>query len=254
MTKIALSLPVMADVNVSHFVTQKSMPVISQPVLPPPQERVIPPEERLTPEALLKRKAATGQFIRHLVHFSVAAASFGLAVAATVLSGGAGLPLVAVTGLAMVVSAGDTGCALYNLIQVRQGHNPLQTGNDSVVMAVKALISHCGCTESAAETAGDIVSGIIRVGIAVCSASLHLNAIDGLSKVSAGITALSTSAGAAIDMYNARMDRMQRRLTPPVNNEIKIMVDQLVACFEQSRASLPSAQTHQTPPLQVITR
>lgn len=142
---------------------------VTRPVLLPPGATRPILATPLSEESQLKRQAYTGYFIQHLVRFTMSSVSFGLSLAAAVLSGGAGIPLAVVTGTAMIIAAGDACCALYNLIQVRNDREPLKTGNDSIVLATKTLMTTCGMSDSHAETVGDVASCAFRIGIALSS-------------------------------------------------------------------------------------
>lgn len=190
---------------------------ISRPVLLPPGTTRPVLATPLSEESQLKRQAYTGYFIQHLMRFTMSSVSFGLSLAATVLSGGTGLPLAVMTGTAMIIAAGDACCALYNLIQVRNDREPLNTGNDSIVVATKMLMTTCGMTDSHAEIAGDVASCAFRIGIALSflflpSAQLPGSTAHTLSSLSSGITAALTIAGGGTDMYTARVERMRRSI------------------------------------------
>ncbi|KML18207.1 hypothetical protein VL10_23795 [Leclercia adecarboxylata] len=184
-----------------------------RPVLLPPGASRPALATPLSKESMINRKAYTGYFCQHLVRFTMSSFAFGLLLAAAVLSGGTGIPLAVVTGTATIIAAGDACCALYNLIQVRNDREPLKT-NDSIMLATKTLMKACGMSDSPAETAGDVVSFVLRIGIALSSMFLPSAHLPGstahtLSKVSAVITAALTLVGGVIDMYTARVARMQ---------------------------------------------
>ncbi|WP_249042807.1 hypothetical protein [Pantoea stewartii] len=231
---------------------------VTYPVLLPPGSAQPIIATPLSEEKQLKRQAYTGYFIQHLVRFTMSSVSFGLSLAAAVLSGGAGIPLTVVAGTAMIIAAGDACCALYNLIQVRNDSEQLKTGNDSIVLAAKILMTTCGMSDSNAETAGDVASFVFRIGIVVSSIflpSAHLsgNTVHMLSKISSGITVVLTIAGGGIDMYTERVKRMQgcialsstpaptlveayKKSDTPSQEELQRMVDLVVACYERYRA------------------
>lgn len=230
------------------------------PTLMPPGIEKAAPESILSEESRLKRKAYTGYFIQHLIRFAMSATSFGLAVAATVLSGGAGIPIAAVTGAAMLIAAGDACCALYNLIQVRNDREPLQTSNDCIVLTVKKLMQNC-CADRTAELVGDAVSFVVRAGIALSSvlfpqflpaAHLSGSTAELLGDISVGITGGLTVVGGLLDIHTAHIERRQRDVVETTNSNsenaqtqtddsvlsdamIQDMVSQVVACFERHR-------------------
>lgn len=235
------------------------------PTLMPPGTEKAAPESILSEESLLKRKAYTGYFIQHLIRFAMSATSFGLAVAATVLSGGAGIPIAAVTGAAMLIAAGDACCALYNLMQVRNDREPLQTNNDCIVFTVKKLMQNC-CGERTAELVGDAASFVVRAGIALSSvlfpqflpaAHLSGSTAELLGDVSVGITGVLTVVGGLLDTHTAHIERRQRDAVKIINNSsenaqtqtdaqtedsalsdemIQSMVAQLVDCYQRYRS------------------
>lgn len=232
---------------------------VTRPVLPPPGATRAVLATPLSEESKLKRQVYTGYFIQHLVRFTMSGVAFGLSLAAAVLSGGSGIPLAVVTGTAMIVAAGDACCALYNLIQVRNDREPLKTGNDSIVLLVtKTLTTTCGMTDSRAETVGDVASCVFRTGIALSSIFLPSAHLPGstehmLSSISSGITATLTIAGGGIDMYTARVERMQGNIAASASpastvveeaeendklgqEELQRMVDSVIACYERYRA------------------
>lgn len=230
---------------------------ITRPVLLPPGAVRSVPAIPLNKESQLKRQAYRGYFIQYLVRFSMSGASFLVSLAAAVLSGGAGIPLVAVTGTAMIIAAGDACCALYNLIQVNNDREPLNTGNDSIVLVTKKLMTSCGMSDLHAETAGDITSFVIRIGTGVSSvflpfAHLQLSTAHTLACISSAISAAHIIAGGGINIYTARIERMQGYFTASVDptpaggaaddsgklsqEEIRKMIDSIVAAYEHDRA------------------
>ncbi|HHX8748742.1 TPA: hypothetical protein ACVPFL_000875 [Morganella morganii] len=233
---------------------------ITPPELLPPGTMPPVPAMSLSKENLLKRQAYNGYLNQHLVRFAASGSAFLVSLVASAISGGAGIPLAVVTGTAMIIAAGDACCALYNLIQVRNDREPLKTGNDSIVLATKKLMTSFGMSDSHAEVTGDIASFTLRVGI---SASLlflpfaHLpeSADFTLSCTSSAISAGLIILGGGINTYTARIERMLGNLVvsaTPVpatgddddeidrlsQEKIQRMVKQLVAAYEYSRAEL----------------
>ncbi|HDF2343656.1 TPA: hypothetical protein PC598_003274 [Morganella morganii] len=232
---------------------------ITHPVLLPPGAVPPVPAMPLSKETLLKRQAYNGYFIQHLLRFAVSGSAFLISLAAAAISGGAGIPFAVVTGTAMIIAAGDACCALYNLIQVRNDREPLKTGNDSIVLATKKLMTSFGMSDSHAETTGDVTSFLFRIGIAVSSVllpSVHLpgSTTHTLSSISSAITVCLTILGGGTNIYTARIERMQGNLavsaTPAPaagdgddigklsQEEILRMVKPLVAAYERTRAKL----------------
>lgn len=239
----------------------------TRPVLLPPGATLAELATPLSEESQLKQQAYTGYFLQHLARFAVASSSFGLSLAAAILSGGAGIPIAVVAGTAMVIAAGDACCALYNLIQVRNDREPLKTANDSILLATKTLMTACGMNDSHAETVGDIASCTFRIGILLSSIFLPSaqtleSTANMLSSISLGITAALTIAGGSIDMYTARAERMQGSIVASANSapavaeddeesdkigqeDLQRMVDSVVACYERYRTNQHVAMVSQ---------
>lgn len=169
----------------------------------------------------LKHKAYKCYALQYLLRFCMSATSFGLAVAAAAISGGAGIPLAVVTGAAMLVAIGDLCCAWYNWIQIGQQKETLSMDNDCIALAVKSLVQYCGCSVKTAENSGDVISMLFRSGLAVTSTLLpvqlpNVSIADNtaliLRRVSADITAVLLSFGGLLDYSTARAERAQREL------------------------------------------
>ncbi|WP_145558799.1 hypothetical protein [Yersinia mollaretii] len=258
MTHIIISVPSFANSNTDGISHVSDMRVRDNfiPTLMPPGSEKIAPESSLSEELRLKRKAYTGYFIQHLVRFAMSTTSFGLAIAATVLSGGAGIPIAAVAGAAMIIAAGDACCALYNLIQVRNDREPLQTNNDCIVLLVKKLMQNC-CSERSTEIIGDVASFVIRAGVALSSvlfpqllSAAHLpgSTAELLGDISIGVTGSLTVIGGVLDTHMAQIKRRQKDAVETSTSEdaqtqtddsalseemIQSMVNQVVACYQR---------------------
>ncbi|TBL79312.1 hypothetical protein EYY94_00745 [Obesumbacterium proteus] len=230
------------------------------PTLMQPGIKQAAPESILSEVSRLKRSADIIYFAQYMIRFAMSAASFGLAVAATVLSGGAGIPIAAVTGAALLIAAGDACCAFYNMIQARNDREPLQTGNDCIVLTVKKLMQNC-CPDHSAELVGDVASFVIRATVSLSSVllpqflpSAHLSGSTAelLSDISVGFTSFLTVIGGLLDTHSAYIERRQRNMVEATNSNgqnaqtqtddsvvsdemIQDMVSQVVACYERYR-------------------
>ncbi|MDN5986712.1 MAG: hypothetical protein L0I35_04445 [Hafniaceae bacterium] len=230
------------------------------PTLMLPGIKQAAPESILSEVSQLKRRADTINFIQHVIRFAMSAASFGLAVAATVLSGGAGIPIAAVMGAAMLIAAGDACCAFYNMIQARNDREPLQTGNDCILLTVKKLMQNC-CSDDSVELAGCVASFTIRAAVSLSSVLLpqflpaaHLSGSQAeyLGGASVGLTSVLTVIGGLLDAHSAYIERRQRNMVEATNSNgqnaqtqtddsvvsdemIQDMVSQVVACYEHYR-------------------
>ncbi|WP_367298358.1 hypothetical protein [Hafnia alvei] len=261
MSHLISAVPPFANTDGNSHASDVSVRASMIPTLMPPGSERTAPENILSDANRLKRKAYTGYFIQHLVRFAMSATSFGLAIAASVLSGGAGIPIAVVAGTAMIIAAGDACCALYNLIQVRKDREPLQTSNDCIVLLVKKLMqSGCSRSERSAEVIGDVASFVIRAGVALSSvlfpqflpaAHLSGSTAETLGNISLGITGSLTVIGGLLDIHTAHIERRQKdAMAAPTSEEtqtqtddsalsdemIQTMVNQLVDCYQRYRA------------------
>lgn len=234
---------------------------VSVPVLMPPGSQKTSPESIMSQEMRSKRAIQTGYFLQRLTRLIGAASVFGLAVAATVLSGGMGVPLVAVAGVAMMIALGDSFCSLYNLIQVNKDREPLKTADDCIALAVKALMMSLDCSEVCSLNVGDVVSCLTRVIIGCAllvlpTAHLSEGAAHTLNIISTAITVTITFGGEGINMFISWVERNKANAKAAeakalaekteamtygatedgkLSEEIKEIVKQIVACYEREK-------------------
>lgn len=206
-----------SEVNISE---------IPVPTLMAPDCKETPTGDTVSEASRLKNKAYATEFIKHLVRFSISGAFFGLAVAASVLSGGLAIPAAAVAGTAMVIAAGDAACALYNLIQVRNDREPLAFCDNCIVLTVRKLMEFCGCSARTSERIADAASVTIRVGVACATLLLPVlspntglvdTAVQVLSLISLTAINVRTTAETIIGAVSDRIETQRSKLNTTVN-------------------------------------
>lgn len=239
---------------------------VSVPVLIPPGSQTTSPESVMSQETRAKRAIQTGYFLQCLTRLIGAASVFGLAVAATVLSGGMGIPLVAVAGVAMMIAVGDSCCSLYNLIQVKNDREPLETADDCIALAVRALMMSLDCSEACSLNVGDVVSCLTRVIIGcallvIPTAHLSEGGAHTLNIISTAITVTITFGGEGVNMFISWVERNKANAKAAeskalaekteamthgttedgkLSEELKEIVKQIVACYEREKLQQPS--------------
>ncbi len=82
---------------------------------------------------------ARRQFVVQALALAAATVGLGAAIAVTVLSGGAGVPLLALAGLAFSLASADTACALYEWRSKAAGGEGLPMAGDSLANVIYAV-------------------------------------------------------------------------------------------------------------------
>jgi hypothetical protein len=86
---------------------------------------------------------ARRQFVVQALALAAASVGLGAALAVTVLSGGAGVPLLALAGLAFSLATADTACALYEWRSKAAGGEGLPMAGDSLANVIYAVGKRC---------------------------------------------------------------------------------------------------------------
>jgi secreted effector protein SseF len=110
---------------------------------------------------------AKSGFLNKLASVAFAGIAVGVSIAATVLTGGAGLPLLIASGVAFTLAVADAGCAFADWRSKANGGDGLAMGGDSIANAVNALLSKMGLNADSALWWGKAVSITSRVALAV---------------------------------------------------------------------------------------
>ena len=104
-------------------------------------------------------------FFKELFNVAIAGLGLGLAIAATVISGGLGIPLTAAAGVAFALAVSDAGCAAANWYKAAHGEQGLRMGTDTLSNVVYALLNKMGMQDDRAEFWARATSATLRLGL-----------------------------------------------------------------------------------------
>lgn len=110
---------------------------------------------------------AKSGFFSKLTSVAFAGIALGVSIAATILTGGAGVPLLIASGVAFTLAVADAGCAFADWRSKAAGGEGLAMGSDSIANALNLLLSKMGVNDDRAQWWGKAVSISSRVALAV---------------------------------------------------------------------------------------
>lgn len=110
---------------------------------------------------------AKSGFFSKLASVAFAGIALGVSIAATILTGGAGVPLLIASGVAFTLAVADAGCAFADWRSKAAGGEGLAMGSDSIANALNALLGKMGVNDDRAQWWGKAVSISSRVALAV---------------------------------------------------------------------------------------
>ncbi|MCU8041019.1 hypothetical protein ACRN98_14305 [Shewanella oncorhynchi] len=110
---------------------------------------------------------AKSGFFSKLTSVAFAGIALGVSIAATILTGGAGVPLLIASGVAFTLAVADAGCAFADWRSKAAGGEGLAMGSDSIANALNLLLSKMGVNDDRAQWWGKAVSISSRVTLAV---------------------------------------------------------------------------------------
>lgn len=87
---------------------------------------------------------AKKEFFKALFNVSLAGLGLGLSIAATALTSGTGIPVLAASGVAFALVISDAGCAYADWRSKAGGHDGLKMGSDTLANAVNAMLDNMG--------------------------------------------------------------------------------------------------------------
>ncbi|RXV65277.1 protein EseG [Burkholderia stabilis] len=133
---------------------------------------------------------ARRKFMVQALALAAASVGLGAAIAATVLSGGAGVPLLALAGLAFSLASADTACALYEWRSRAAGGEGLSMAGDSLANVIYVVGKRCHASN---EHAKKIASyGSIGLRGALTVSTLFTAFFAPSPSVGTAVSALST--------------------------------------------------------------
>lgn len=110
---------------------------------------------------------AKSGFFSKLASVAFAGIALGVSIAATILTGGAGVPLLIASSVAFTLAVADAGCAFADWRSKAAGGEGLAMGSDSIANALNILLSKMGVNDDRAQWWGKAVSISSRVALAV---------------------------------------------------------------------------------------
>ncbi|MCL9780669.1 hypothetical protein M9194_04360 [Vibrio sp. S4M6] len=140
-------------------------------------------------------------FFKEIFNVGIATLGFGLSIAASVLTGGAGLPLAAASGVAFVLAVSDAGCAYMDWQDRKHGGEGLKMGSDSISNVVYQTLSKMGLRDSRAQWWAKATSVISRVGLTI--GTLYSGTVHPASLTGAVGSALATAKMVKLDLSSA---------------------------------------------------
>lgn len=106
-------------------------------------------------------------FFKELFNVAIAGVGLGLAIAATVFSGGLGVPLVAAAGVAFALAVSDAGCAAADWYNKAHGGEGLKMGSDTISNLTYKLLEKMGMNDDRAQYWSKATSAVLRLGLTV---------------------------------------------------------------------------------------
>lgn len=149
-------------------------------------------------EAAKKAKAigvdlAKSDFFSKIASVALAGIALGVSIAATVFSGGAGVPVLIASGAAFTLAVADAGCAYADWRSKKAGGEGLVRGSDSIANAVNILLSKMGVNDDRAKWWSNAVS--ISSRVALTAATLWSATLaSSIPEYIAGTVAMVTTA------------------------------------------------------------
>ncbi|NOH71594.1 hypothetical protein F0225_09635 [Vibrio pectenicida] len=134
---------------------------------------------------------AKSTFFKELFNVAIAGVGLGLAIAATVISGGLGIPLTAAAGVAFALAVSDAGCAAANWYKTSHGEEGLRMGTDTLSNVVYTLLEKMGVQDERAVFWARATSSTLRLGLTI--GTLFASTVSVPSTLGAATSAISTT-------------------------------------------------------------
>ncbi|WP_299491674.1 hypothetical protein [uncultured Shewanella sp.] len=151
---------------------------------------------------------AKKNFFKALFNVALAGVGLGLSIAATVLTGGAGIPVMAMSGVAFALVVSDAGCAFADWRSKAGGGDGLKMGSDALANAVYAMLDKMGMNDENATYWANTTSVVLKTALTVstlwCSAASAASVPgavgSALSMIKMGKSTTSSVAGMGLDL------------------------------------------------------
>ncbi|MCL1123228.1 hypothetical protein [Shewanella surugensis] len=151
---------------------------------------------------------AKKNFFKALFNVALGGVGLGLSIAATVLTGGAGLPVMAASGVAFALVVADAGCAFADWRNKAGGGDGLKMGSDALANVVHTLLDKMGMNDERAQYWANTASVALRTTLIVStlwcsttsSASVPGAIGSALSMIKLSKSAVGTIGGLGLDV------------------------------------------------------
>lgn len=178
---------------------------------------------------------AKKEFIGKMVSLGISTVALGLAITATILTGGTGAPLVALASANFLLSIADVGCALYDWRSKANGGDGLAMKGDALANVVNMIATRLGASEESAKTWGRNVSVVGRLSLTLATIWTGFfapaAAVSGsVSSYMSGISSAKISASQLWSAYNTIDTKSQDQKQELENNirETEGRIDQML--------------------------
>ncbi|WP_299005517.1 hypothetical protein [uncultured Shewanella sp.] len=169
---------------------------------------------------------AKKNFFKNLFSVALAGVGLGLSIAATVLTGGAGVPVMAASGVAFALTVADAGCAFADWRSKASGGEGLKMGTDAIGNAVFAMLDKMGMDDENANYWANTTSVVLKTALTVstlwCSATSSASVPgavgSALSMIKMGSSTTSSVAGMGIDLNITDNENEESKLKTAAKN------------------------------------
>ncbi|MFB2702376.1 hypothetical protein ACE1BG_12750 [Aeromonas veronii] len=188
---------------------------------------------------------AKRSFVAKVLTLVAASAVLVAAALVTGLTGGAGIPLLALAGVGFAMAVGDVACAYKDWQSKKQGGEGLAMGGDALGNAIHWLGKHCGASDEKAKQIANVTSlltrGALAVGTVAIGGFLPVAAPAALAHAMPAITVGKVGVETVAGLVSADAARKgaQQHAQAITGRELegqKKAVDQLQPKLDQARA------------------
>lgn len=196
-------------------------------------------KKKLTPEAHIKRATTMDQkakdngielakknFFKALFSVALGGVGLGLSIAATALTGGAGVPVLAASGIAFTLVVADAACAFSDWQSKAGDGDCLKMGSDALANAVYNMLNKMGIDDNNAQdwasTTSVVLKTVLTVSTLWCGATASASvpgAIGStLSMINLGKGTISSLGGMGLGLGITNIENERSKLTTEMRN------------------------------------
>ncbi|HGJ5876269.1 MAG TPA: hypothetical protein ACHBX0_07570 [Arsenophonus sp.] len=143
-------------------------------------------------------------FFKELLNVGIAGGGLGLSLAATLLTGGATIPLLIVSSVTFGLAVADAGCAYVDWHSKAKGGEGLKLGADSIVNGICLFFNKVGMASGSAENWAKYTSALLRAGLAVSTLCTSGPVTAATLGKWSSLFATTKFASSCVDMFASR--------------------------------------------------